>query len=137
MKNVQIGFTVIELMIAVAVVGLLAAMAIPTYQDYTGRAQASEATLLLSALKTSIVSYYGFRNTVATVDQLSAKASGEYLRSISFDGTNQYTARFKSAGSVNSLLADKTISMTYITSDSTFVFDCTSLPNTLRPSICP
>lgn len=58
MKTVQKGFTLIELMIVVAIIGILAAIAIPAYQDYTVRAKMSEAISLGSASKTSISEYY-------------------------------------------------------------------------------
>jgi type IV pilus assembly protein PilA len=54
MKSVQKGFTLIELMIVVAIIGILAAVALPAYQDYTARAKMSEAILAASACRTSI-----------------------------------------------------------------------------------
>lgn len=54
MKNIQQGFTLIELMIVVAIIGILAAIAIPAYQDYTQRTQVSEGFTLAAGAKTAI-----------------------------------------------------------------------------------
>jgi type IV pilus assembly protein PilA len=57
-RNVQKGFTLIELMIVVAIIGILAAVALPAYQDYTIRAQVTEGMALTGGLKTSVGDYY-------------------------------------------------------------------------------
>ena len=54
MKSIQKGFTLIELMIVVAIIGILAAVALPAYQDYTIRARTSELILAASAARTSV-----------------------------------------------------------------------------------
>ena len=58
MKSMQKGFTLIELMIVVAIIGILAAVALPAYQDYTVRAKMSEVILAMSACRTSITEVY-------------------------------------------------------------------------------
>ena len=58
MKRIQQGFTLIELMIVVAIIGILAAVALPAYQDYTVRAKMSEVMLAASACRTSITEIY-------------------------------------------------------------------------------
>ena len=58
MKRVQQGFTLIELMIVVAIIGILAAIALPAYQDYTVRAKVSELMLAASGMKTDIAEWY-------------------------------------------------------------------------------
>ena len=66
MKNLQKGFTLIELMIVVAIIGILAAIAIPAYQDYTIRAQVSEGMNLAAAAKAAISETYLNRGTAPT-----------------------------------------------------------------------
>jgi len=66
MKQVQKGFTLIELMIVIAIVGILAAVALPAYQDYTVRAKLSEAIARGSEAKTSVTEYYSAKGVMPT-----------------------------------------------------------------------
>ena len=70
MKAVQKGFTLIELMIVVAIIGILAAVALPAYQDYTARAKMSEAILAASACRTSITETVQSASAMPTVGGL-------------------------------------------------------------------
>src|SRR5499433_3353660 len=75
MKSVQKGFTLIELMIVVAIIGILAAIAIPAYQDYTIRAQVTEGLNLSDAVKVAVADYYT-QNGVFPAAGLTTAAPG-------------------------------------------------------------
>jgi type IV pilus assembly protein PilA len=62
MKNNQQGFTLIELMIVVAIIGILAAVAVPAYQDYTVRAKVTEGVNVAAAAKASVADYWSTKN---------------------------------------------------------------------------
>ncbi|XGA72805.1 pilin [Chitinibacter sp. SCUT-21] len=133
MKKVQQGFTLIELMIVVAIIGILAAVAIPAYSDYTARGQATEGMNLLGGLKTPVSEAYADSGVVTL--PTGAVTSGKYVASIAKSGANAFVATFKGAGSVNAKLAGKTITFTYTTADGKWV--CTStLDTSVKPKVC-
>jgi len=71
--NAQKGFTLIELMIVIAIIGILAAIAIPAYQDYIARSQMTEALNLASAQKTAVAETYG---QIGTWDGINSATNG-------------------------------------------------------------
>jgi len=83
MKRVQQGFTLIELMIVVAIVGILAAIALPAYQDYIVRSKMSEVEAAIAACKTSVAEYAATKgNLPANASQAGCSAVGsQYVAS--------------------------------------------------------
>lgn len=113
------GFTLIELMIVIAIIGILAAVGIPAYQDYIGRAQVTEAIHLTSAGKSPLTEYYTANGGwPATMTDVFNPAAGKYVAS--FSGATSpagsaatatgyvVTATMKATG-VNADIASKTI----------------------------
>src|SRR5688500_20146513 len=87
MKQLQKGFTLIELMIVVAIIGILAAVALPAYQDYTIRAKMSEVILAFSACRTSIPEVYQSGGSPPAASSWGSEATGttRYVSGLSRD----------------------------------------------------
>jgi len=138
MNKLQKGFTLIELMIVVAIIGILAAVAIPAYSDYTARAQVSEAMSLTSGLKTPIVEYISDVGSVPTnVTTVGGTAAGKYVETITLSGTAPnvtMTATMKATG-VNSKIQNSTFIMS---SPDGQQWDCSggSVAASLKPGAC-
>nr|CCA43560.1 fimbrial protein Pilin; MS11 antigen, precursor [Neisseria meningitidis alpha522] len=114
MNTLQKGFTLIELMIVIAIVGILAAVALPAYQDYTARAQVSEAILLAEGQKSAVTEYYlnhgtwPKNNTSAGVAS-SSTIKGKYVKEVTV-ANGVITATMLSSG-VNNEIKDKKLSL--------------------------
>ncbi|EMS2815453.1 pilin, partial [Neisseria gonorrhoeae] len=114
MNTLQKGFTLIELMIVIAIVGILAAVALPAYQDYTARAQVSEAILLAEGQKSAVTEYYlnngewPANNGAAGVASAS-DIKGKYVKSVTV-AKGVVTAEMASTG-VNKEIQGKRLSL--------------------------
>ncbi|ENW1911268.1 pilin [Neisseria gonorrhoeae] len=115
MNTLQKGFTLIELMIVIAIVGILAAVALPAYQDYTARAQVSEAILLAEGQKSAVTEYYlnngkwPENNGAAGVASPASDIKGKYVQSVTV-ANGVVTAQMKSDG-VNKEIKNKKLSL--------------------------
>ena len=79
LKNIPIGFTLIELMIVVAIIGILAAIALPAYQDYTIRAQMVEGITMTNALKPKIAEFYEYKGRFPKDNNEAGLPEGKYI----------------------------------------------------------
>ena len=131
-KQVQKGFTLIELMIVVAIIGILAAVALPAYQDYTIRAKASELILAASSARTGISEYQQSKGNLTGVGSaVSIAVAGKVLSGTvgTDDGLIIVTGNSETSGT--------TVTMTpTVTATGIITWSCTGQPSRYLPGSC-
>nr|WP_101079058.1 pilin [Neisseria meningitidis] len=145
MKAIQKGFTLIELMIVIAIVGILAAVALPAYQDYTARAQMSEALTLAEGQKSAVVEYYSDNGTFPNSNTSAGIAAsneikGKYVASVKVEGNASVasiTATMNSSN-VNKDIEGKTLVLVGKQNSGSFSWECKkgSVDEKFLPSTC-
>ncbi|HGH6082528.1 TPA: pilin [Neisseria meningitidis] len=145
MKAIQKGFTLIELMIVIAIVGILAAVALPAYQDYTARAQMSEALTLAEGQKSAVVEYYSDNGTFPNSNTSAGIAAsneikGKYVASVKVEGNASVasiTATMNSSN-VNKDIQGKTLVLVGKQNSGSFSWECKkgSVDEKFLPSTC-
>lgn len=142
MKKIQQGFTLIELMIVVAIIGILAAIAIPAYQDYTIRAQVSEGLSLSGAAKAAVAEFYqdtgGWPadNVTAGLSANATDISGKYVTSVTV-AANVITVLY--GGDANTNIAGDTLTLTAADNAGSISWTCANgggLENKWLPAAC-
>ena len=141
MKKQQ-GFTLIELMIVVAIIGILAAIAIPAYQDYTIRAQVSEGLNLSGAAKAAVTEYYQDQGAAPSTNAMAGlddAIAGKYVASVVVGAAGLITVTYGGDANAN-LIAAGTLAMTpdFATSPGSVQWGCSSagIPNKWLPAAC-
>ena len=134
----QQGFTLIELMIVVAIIGILAAVAIPAYQDYTIRAKVTEGLSLASAGKTAVSEYFSANGTLPDDTTKAGMALPDDRSGNSVDHVTVGTNGVITVVFSTKTIATQEIKLTPKTSAGKVVWDCTAgnLEGKYRPSSC-
>ena len=142
MQSFQRGFTLIELMIVVAIIAILAAIAIPAYQDYLIRSQVSEGAVLSDGAKTAMGEFYSNTGRFPGVNSSAglAKAAsivGKYVANVDVATVNgQIQAKFNST-TANSKIQGKVLAFSAITNAGSISWSCTNSATNIDAKYLP
>ena len=134
MKRVQQGFTLIELMIVVAIIGILAAIALPAYKDYTVRAKVSEVILAASSAKNAVAESAQVNGVLPATLSIASEAS-TYVSSVVWTTPNIVATATATEAAMNS--GTITLAGTYSATTGQVTWICSgSIPAKFRPASC-
>jgi type IV pilus assembly protein PilA len=142
MKMIQRGFTLIELMIVVAIIAILAAIALPAYQDYLIRSQVSEGAVLADGAKTAMAEFYSNlgrfppNNTSAGL-ALPVSIAGKYVLSVDIGSTAGVIKSTYNTTNANAKIQSKVLSFSSITHTGSIEYKCKTLTTTVDPKYLP
>jgi type IV pilus assembly protein PilA len=144
MNKIQKGFTLIELMIVVAIIAILAAIALPAYQDYVIRSQVSEGSVLSDGAKTAVAEYYSNKGSFPASNAsaglaLSTSIIGNYVTSLDA-GSTAGVLQATYGNKANSLISGDVLAFSASTTAGSVAWHCntatTTVPAKYLPTIC-
>ena len=136
----QKGFTLIELMIVIAIVGIIASIALPAYQDYLARTQMTEALTLASGSKTAVAEFFSNRGRYPATNRSAGVASprsvtGIYVSSVSI--VNGVIHAHMRSTSISESIKGERLTLSPVTHSGSVEWDCSSLAaDKYLPSTC-
>ncbi|MCG6876971.1 MAG: pilin [Betaproteobacteria bacterium] len=136
MKAIQKGFTLIELMIVVAIIGILAAIALPAYQDYTIRSKVSELILAASAARTAITEKFQADQDSANMGSGTTITPFGKILGATVASSGVVTITGSSAPTSVGTAVTVTLTPTVNTAAGTLTWSCTGAPSRYMPGSC-
>ena len=142
LKKIQKGFTLIELMIVVAIIGILAAIAIPAYQDYTIRAKVSEVLVLASGARTNVAEFFQSTGSMPTSTSAAgintSAGQSDFVTLIEFQTSNGGSLLTYTLADIGGDTEDRTLEYHVLGDNNGVKITCTGgdLPQKYRPANC-